>query len=55
MTSRTPFLAAFVRGTAFTLGLVAFAATVLVGRYLLFEYRYGDPQVVQAMLDKVLP
>jgi hypothetical protein len=37
------------------LGFMAFATAVLIARYVYFEYRYGDPQHVHALLDKVLP
>jgi hypothetical protein len=46
---------AATRGALTILGLAVFSVAVLGTRYLVFEYRHGDREVVMTLLDKISP
>ena len=46
---------AAARGTLTILCLALFSVAVLGTRYLVFEYRDGDREVVMTLLDKISP
>lgn len=46
---------AAARGTLTILCLALFSVAVLGTRYLVFEYRHGDREVVMTLLDKISP
>jgi hypothetical protein len=46
---------AAARGTLAILCLAIFSVAVIGTRYLVFEYRHGDREVVMTLLDKISP